>query len=340
MSSAACAPSRPATTLSFEVMPPRHPDRAPKFWNCVDNLITARPDFVSVTYGAAGRDRDTARDVATRIVREAPVHPIAHLTCVGTARAEVANVISDYLDSGVRTFLALRGDPPVGNPDWHPAADAPQSAVELIRLIRQIEDHRIAHYPGAALRAAYRPLTIAVATFPAGNPAAGTSPEQEAERLLVKQAAGADFAVTQLFFEPDTYLSFVDKARAIGVTIPIVAGILPPTDPARLRRTQELTGIEAPRFLMDDLSRAADEAELQRTGIRHGASLAAEILEGGAPGLHIYTFNKFQPALGLLREVGLLEESSIDEGAGASTRPTPRTGPTDRPLSPLTTKES
>lgn len=306
MTNAHCTRGHEPTTVSFEVMPPRHPDAAPRFWATVGRLVAARPDFMSVTYGAAGRDRASARSVVSELVTSTPVPPIAHLTCVGTSPGEVARVVSDYLDSGVRAFLALRGDPPAGDPHWRPASGEVASATELVTLIRRLERRRCEEHPGAALRAAVRPLTIAVAAFPAGNPAAGTTADQEVERLLVKQAAGASFAITQLFWEADTYLSFVERARASGVTIPIVAGLLPPTDPSRLRRTQDLTGIEAPRALLDALS-AAEGTDALRLGVDEGARLAGGILDGGAPGLHLYTFNKAEPSLLLLERLRLLD---------------------------------
>lgn len=305
-----CSQGHEPSTISFEVMPPRHPDAAPRFWTTVSQLVAARPDFVSVTYGAAGQDRSSARSVVQQLVTGTPVPPIAHLTCVGTSPGQVASVVSDYLDSGVRAFLALRGDPPAGNPSWHPAPGNVASATELVTLIREQERRRCESHPAAALRAAVRPLTIAVAAFAAGNPAAGTTAQQEVERLLVKQAAGASFAITQLFWEADTYLGFVERARASGVTIPIVAGFLPPTDPARLRRMQDLTGIEAPRALLDALGAAPTDELREAIGIDQGARVAREVLQGGAPGLHLYTFNQAGPSLHLLERLGLLDPVS------------------------------
>ena len=121
--------------VSFELMPPRNPDNAPKFWGTVKRLMDFRPDFVSVTYGAGGRNADTAHEVIAQLVRHTPVQPIAHFTCVGMSRAGVYEELAKYLRTGVRTFLALRGDPPVGDPDWSPAPDSLQSAVELVAAI-------------------------------------------------------------------------------------------------------------------------------------------------------------------------------------------------------------
>ena len=288
------------TTLSFEVMPPRKENLIKPFWDTVQRLLSVTPDFLSVTYGAAGQDRHSARDVVRSLVQDSPVQPIAHLTCVGTTATEVGEVVSDYLDAGVRTFLALRGDPPVGRPDWQPAPGGVSSATELVTLIRSIEAARCAQYPGAALRAAFKPLTIAVAAFPAGNPAAGTSPNQEVERLLVKQSAGASFAITQLFWETDTYVNFLEKARSNGVTIPIVPGILPPTDIKRVNRMAELTGVVFPEYLRRRLESAQSVEEMYSVGVSLGARLARDLHEAGAPGIHMYTFNKAAPALDVL----------------------------------------
>lgn len=297
------------TTLSFEVMPPRKENLIKPFWDTVQRLLSVTPDFLSVTYGAAGQDRHSARDVVRSLVQDSPVQPIAHLTCVGTTATEVGEVVSDYLDAGVRTFLALRGDPPVGRPDWQPAPGGVSSATELVTLIRSIEAARCAQYPGAALRAAFKPLTIAVAAFPAGNPAAGTSPNQEVERLLVKQSAGASFAITQLFWETDTYVNFLEKARSNGVTIPIVPGILPPTDIKRVNRMTELTGVVFPEYLRRRLESAQSVEEMYSVGVSLGARLARDLHEAGAPGIHMYTFNKAAPALDVLDAAGLVSAS-------------------------------
>ena len=300
------------TTLSFEVMPPRKENLIKPFWDTVQRLLSVTPDFLSVTYGAAGQDRHSARDVVRSLVQDSPVQPIAHLTCVGTTATEVGEVVSDYLDAGVRTFLALRGDPPVGRPDWQPAPGGVSSATELVTLIRSIEAARCAQYPGAALRAAFKPLTIAVAAFPAGNPAAGTSPNQEVERLLVKQSAGASFAITQLFWETDTYVNFLEKARSNGVTIPIVPGILPPTDIKRVNRMTELTGVVFPEYLRRRLESAQSVEEMYSVGVSLGARLARDLHEAGAPGIHMYTFNKAAPALDVLDAAGLVSASHFD----------------------------
>jgi methylenetetrahydrofolate reductase (NADPH) len=286
-------------------MPPRRPDAAPNFWETARRLVAVHPDFISVTYGAAGTDRATSRAVIARLLAGTLVYPIAHLTCVGASQEDVCEVVADFLDAGVRSFLALRGDPPVGSPDWHPAPDSVGSSIELVHLLRSVEAGRAAADPAAALRSATRPLTIAVATFPDGNPAAGTTRAQEVARLRDKQLAGANFAITQLFYEARSYIDFVAEARAAGVTIPILAGILPMTDPARLARVEELTGVARPERVASALEAVADPAQRHALGVAHTADLAEEVLAAGAPGLHLYTFNKADPALDILTRLKL-----------------------------------
>lgn len=302
-------PHRP--TVSFELMPPRRPDAAPNFWETAQRLVAARPDFVSVTYGAAGGDRATSREVLATLLRGTPVLPVAHLTCVGASREDVSQVIDEFLDAGVRSFLALRGDPPRDEPDWRPADDDVRSSIDLVRLLRQVDERRCAADASTALRSAARPLTIAVATFPDGNPGAGTTREQEVRRLLEKQEAGASFAITQFFYRPESYTGFVESARSAGVTIPILAGILPATEARRLRRVEELTGVAAPADLLRELDRLTGpggdidpEAQHER-GLQYSTTLARDVLDAGAPGVHVYTFNKHRPALDLLERVGL-----------------------------------
>lgn len=184
------------------------------------------------------------------------------------------------------------------------------SATELVALIRSVETRRCARHASAALRAAVNPLTIAVAAFPSGNPAAGTSPAQEVERLLLKQAAGANFAITQLFWDPEVYISFVDDAKRAGVTIPILAGLLVPTDIERLSRTAELTGIDPPQALSQTLRDAEGAEAAVQAGILATARVARAVLDSGAPGLHLYTYNKARPSLGLLARIGLFDPAA------------------------------
>jgi len=298
-------------TISFELFPPRNPQAAPRLWETVRALESVHPDFVSVTYGASGRTRETSRALVSRLLQETSLSPIAHLTCVGTSRAEITTIVEEFLDEGVRSFLALRGDPPAGDAGWHAHPDGLATASELVGLLREIEGRRCTASPAQAVRARVRPLSISVAAFPRGNAATGGTRAQDVASLLAKQEAGADFAITQVFYDAEAYLGLVAEAREAGVVIPIIPGIIPTTDPARLVRVAELTGVPVPRDLLDHLGTADDDAERHRRGIRAGVDLIKGILDGGAPGVHLYTFNKHEAALDLL-EGAHLDGSSRD----------------------------
>ncbi|WP_169164188.1 methylenetetrahydrofolate reductase [Cellulomonas taurus] len=311
-------------TVSFELYPPRNPNAAPKLWSTVRALADVRPDFVSVTYGASGSTRDTTRTLVRRLLRETSLTPIAHLTCVGTSRAELAATVEEFLDEGVRAFLALRGDPPTDG-SWQAHPDGLPTASALVELLREIEARRCASSPAQAVRATVRPLSVAVAAFPRGNAGAGSTREQDIAALLAKQAAGADFAITQLFYDAPSYLELVALARDAGVTIPIVPGIIPMTDPARLRRVQQLTGVEVPESVLSRLDAFDPETEAaarHRVGTRLGIDLVNAVLDGGAPGVHLYTFNNAGPALDLLDGAGLGGDGA-PRAARVSVSPTP-----------------
>lgn len=295
--------NRASTVVSFEVMPPRTEKAIEPFFENLQRLLSVCPDFISVTYGAGGKDRTNATDLVRTLVADSPTHPIAHLTTVAATREEIIDVVEGYLDAGVRSFLALRGDPPLNALDWQPGPRDLRSAAELISLIRLVEARRAARHPGLALRQAVQPLTLAVATFMEGNSQAGTTAEQEIENLLVKQEAGANLAITQLFWNAASYAAFVEKARQAGVRIPIVPGVLPPISTQKVIRTGELTGVTPPPELLRHLDNAKDPfAE----GIAIGAELIRQLLDAQAPGIHIYSFNKSEPALELLQASGLM----------------------------------
>jgi methylenetetrahydrofolate reductase (NADPH) len=296
-------------TVSFELFPPRNPDAAPRLWSTVQQLAAARPDFVSVTYGASGSTRTTTRQLVRRLLRETSLTPIAHLTCVASSRDDLAATIEEFLDEGVRAFLALRGDPPADH-SWEPHPEGLPTASALVELLRDVERRRCASSPAQAVRAATRPLSVAVAAFPRGNAGAGSTREQDVAALLAKQRAGADFAITQVFYDAGSYLELVALAREAGVTIPILPGIIPTTDPARLRRVAQLTGVPVPERLLArldafDADDPADVAARHRLGTRLGVDLVNAVLDGGAPGVHLYTFNAHGPALDLLEGAGL-----------------------------------
>jgi methylenetetrahydrofolate reductase (NADPH) len=270
------------------------------------------PRFISVTYGAGGSTGGRSLELLTHILRETHVEPLAHLTCVGNTYAGANTLIREFLDAGITSFLALRGDPPAGASEDDAFLGDLASAAELVQLIDRVQAERepyteapIPGVPGAA-RVEKRPrVDIAVAAFPNGHPRSRHAFE-DIDALLAKQAAGATLAITQLFFHADDYLAFVARSRDAGVTIPILPGIMPITSSTRLRRVLELSGEALPA----DLAIALDvepTVEGQRDiGIAHAARLAREVLDGGAPGIHLYAFNNHDTVLAVLREAGVL----------------------------------
>jgi len=306
-----------APTFSFELFPPRDAAaEASLVSGALPALVAAGPEFISVTYGASGSTRGVSLDVLRRLL-ETPVKPMAHLTCVGSSYAEASRLIREFLDAGVTSFLALRGDPPVGAQEGEVFLGDLGSAGELVQLIHRVQKERVPFRqldvpgaPGAKRLVSGEKVTIAVAAFPNGHPRS-RSRSQDLDTLLAKEAAGANLAITQLFFEADDYLGFVDDARSAGVTMRILPGIMPVLSVARLRRILELTEEREPAALLRALEASDDPASV---GIDHAIRLGRGLLDGGAPGLHLYTFNRHEAPLAVLDGAGLLPLTTTPTG--------------------------
>ena len=281
--------------LSYELFPPRSPAAAETLWTTIRELETTEPDYVSVTYGASGSNRDTAVELINRLVLETTLRPLAHLTCVGNTPQELAGIIGELLDTGVRGILALRGDLPQDG--GQPVDGSLRYAQDLIELIRRVEQRR------SALLCAGK-IAVGVAAYPTRHPES-PSEEHDVEVLLAKQRSGADFAITQVFFHPEQYADLLTRARRAGVTIPIIPGVMPFTSLRRLKRLGELTGVEPAAELLSRLAVADSDAERRRIGVNATVDLANAALDAGAPGLHIYTFNEHQSAMDVLEKLAL-----------------------------------
>lgn len=310
MSSETETSATPRVPFSFELYPPRSESSEAALHETVRRLAAAGPDFLSVTYGAGGSTGGRSLDVLRFIRAQTDVKPLAHLTCVGNTYAGAAGLIREFLDAGIRSFLALRGDPPVGQTESY-LGDL-ESAAQLVQLIDRVQAERVPYeespvpgMPGAARVDPRSKVNIAVAAFPNGHPRA-THRGQDVQALLAKQAAGATFAITQLFFHPDDYLTFVERARAAGVTIPILPGIMPITSPGRLSRVLELTGEDLPSELAIALDVEPTAEGRREIGIEWAARLARDVVAGGAPGVHLYAFNQHDTVLTVLAEAGIL----------------------------------
>lgn len=307
------SPSREAAVpFSFELYPPRSRDREAQLHETIRCLAAAGPRFISVTYGAGGSTGGRSLEVLRHIRATTSVEPLAHLTCVGNTYAGAAALIREFLDAGITSFLALRGDPPAGADEGEPFLGDLESAAQLVQLIERVQAERapyteasIPGLPGAARVEPRRRVQVSVAAFPNGHPRSRHSSEH-LDALLAKEAAGATLAITQLFFHADVYLSFVERARAAGVTMPILPGIMPITSRARLTRVLELTGETLPAELAIALEIEPTAEGQREVGIAQAARLATEVLAGGAPGIHLYAFNNHDTVLAVLREAGIL----------------------------------
>lgn len=298
--------------VSFEVYPPRDLAAAGTLVTTIKELATVDPQFISVTFGAGGSERKGSLDVLKHIKAHTNVEALAHITCVGNSHAEAGAIVREFLEAGITSFLALRGDPPTDEAHVGDYIGDIKSAAELVQLIANIQSERVpwteSHAPGAERGRILDPtpgrVTIAVAAFPNGHPESGST-RRDIDSLLAKQAAGADFAITQLFFHAEDYFRFVDRAREAGVEIPIIPGIMPITSHARLMRVVELSGEKEPSELSIALQVEPDAAGRARVGVDYAIDLVTKLIAGGAPAIHLYAFNRHDTVLDVVRGAGL-----------------------------------
>jgi methylenetetrahydrofolate reductase (NADPH) len=263
-------------SFSFEFFPPKDEAGEQQLWKALRELEALHPTFVSVTYGAGGSTRDRTVRVTHQIAADTSMTPLAHLTCVGHSRETLRSVIGSYADAGVRNVLALRGDPSDGpTAPYAPHPEGLHYAVELVEMIKDLGD-----------------FCVGVAAFPEGHPSA-ESLDADARVLVAKARAGAEFAITQLFFRADDYFRLADRVSALGVDIPIIPGIMPITNLAQIRRMTELSGADLPAEVVERVTRHGDDAvAVRQEGIALATELCDTLLAGGAPGLHFYTLNR------------------------------------------------
>ena len=279
-------------TVSFEFFPPKTPDAEGRLYETVERLAPLQPTFVSVTYGAGGATRRLTIDIVRRIKRDSGIEAMAHLTCVGHTAGELAAILDELVESGIENVLALRGDPPRGQTTFTPVPGGFAHGAELAAFIRSRWD-----------------VCLAGAAYPETHIEA-PDPETDLGHLREKVEAGAKVLITQLFFDPADYFRFVERARAAGISVPIVPGIMPVTNVAQLERFTTMCGARIPASLRDLLGRAGgDELAVTAVGIEWAADMCRTLLAGGAPGLHFYTLNRSrstQEIVGLLRRDGRL----------------------------------
>jgi methylenetetrahydrofolate reductase (NADPH) len=263
-------------TYSFEFFPPKDPEGEERLWVAMSQLESIAPDFISVTYGAGGSTRDRTIRITSEITARTHIPTVAHLTCVGSTRDELIEILGKYRDAGIKSILALRGDP-TGGPraPWSPTPGGFNHAVELVTLA--------AEFGG---------FTIGVAAFPDGHPASNGDFDKDVDVLIEKERRGATFATTQFFFEVDKWKKLVNKLSAKGSALPIIPGILPVTNVKQLNRMAELSGTPIPSHISEAFSKVEDNPDdVRKLGVEIATKLCQELLEAGAPGLHFYTMN-------------------------------------------------
>jgi methylenetetrahydrofolate reductase (NADPH) len=272
--------------FSFELFPPKTDEGWVKLREAQERLARLVPQFFSVTYGAGGSTRDRTREAVLAVQRETGVECAPHLSCIGATRESIREILGDYRERGIRRLVALRGDMPSG---MHEPGEF-RHASDLVAFVRA-ETGRHFH--------------IEVAAYPEFHPQARSAPA-DLEHFRIKVEAGADGAITQYFFNADAYFRFVESCEAMGLTLPIVPGIMPITNFAQLARFSDGCGAEIPRWLRKRLEALGEDTRaIAALGVEVVAELCQRLLEGGAPGLHFYTMNRAEATVAVWRRLGL-----------------------------------
>jgi len=277
--------------VSFEFFPPANEKAETSLWSCIDRLTTLAPSFVSVTYGAGGTTRERTHETVVKIAKETDLNSAAHLTCVGSSRDEIAAIARRYWQAGIRHIVALRGDAPEGAENYTANPDGYAYASDLVAGLKNIAD-----------------FEISVAAYPESHPES-SSPEADLDNLKRKIDAGANRAITQYFFDPEVYLRFLERARASGIHVPIVPGILPVTNIAQVKKFSKLSGTTVPDWLSELFEGLDDDQETRKL---IAASVAAEqcrvLHASGVNDFHFYTLNRADLTYAICHILGVRDQ--------------------------------
>jgi methylenetetrahydrofolate reductase (NADPH) len=275
-------------TLSFEFFPPAGRSGIPGIFETMRRLRAYSPDFVSVTHSPDAARRPLSEEVASRAETATGATVMAHLTCIGRTRAEITTVLDELTASGVKNVIALRGDPPRNDPEFDEANGEFESAVDLVDFIKRRFD-----------------MCVAAACYPEGHPDAADL-QSDVEHAKRKVDAGADLFITQLFFDNSDFFGFLERAEKVGITIPIIPGLLPIIGARQVRRFTRITGSRIPPELDRKIAEyEGDDGAVARLGVEHTTAQVNELLQSGVPGVHFYALNRTRSVSQVLENVGI-----------------------------------
>lgn len=283
-------------SVSFEFFPPKSLQASFRLWECVQTLAPFAPEFVSVTYGAGGTTRQLTHDAVDAIVKTTDLNVAAHLTCVDATREETLAIADGYKAAGVNHIVALRGDPPKGSGGFKPAVDGFAGSVDLTRAL------------------ADKGFDVTVGAYPEPHPDA-TNAQECIDHLKAKIDAGATRAITQFFFEADTFLRFRDACADAGITAPILPGILPIENWAGVQKFAASCGASIPKVLIDAFSNASDQETADLLAVAQASELCDDLLGEGVEHLHFYTLNKPELSRDICRALGLTPKVHLEKVA-------------------------